>query len=282
MERTGPAPHGHDVYGLPRPQVRYDLELLESLNREYEAKRLLDQPRSHEPSSLAESARRRIRTVHERIDLGGMRLLEIGCGNGYETWLAATLLGADATGVDVVERAPWTQLRGDRVELRCVDITAERPFADGEFDRIMSFAAWEHMVHPYRALVETYRMLKPGGLAWIRANLHRGPQASHLYRHLYFPWPHLLFTDEVIEAFYRRQGKPPRGAAWVNRLTWMQYEEYMTRIGFQIEMLRFTVTPIDEEFFHRFGDILYRYPRWDLERDFFTVVLRKPGAGPPA
>ena len=35
-----------------------------------------------------------------------------------------------------------------------------------------------------------------GGLAWIKAN--RGPKASHRYRWVNFPWPHLLFTDEVF------------------------------------------------------------------------------------
>ncbi len=33
----------------------------------------------------------------------------------------------------------------------------------------------------------------------------------------------------------------------------------------------------DEEFYRRFEDVLGRIPRWDLERDFFTAVLEKPG-----
>ena len=40
--------------------------------------------------------------------------------------------------------------------------------------------------------------------------------------------------------------------------------------------LRFREAPLDEPFYARFSDILGRYPRWDLERDFFDVVLEKP------
>jgi hypothetical protein len=43
-----------------------------------------------------------------------------------------------------------------------------------------------------------------------------------------------------------------------------------------IRSLKFDVTPLDEAFYARFSDILGRYPRWDLERDFFHVVLEKP------
>jgi hypothetical protein len=39
--------------------------------------------------------------------------------------------------------------------------------------------------------------------------------------------------------------------------------------------LNFDVVPIDEPFYRRFEDLLGRYPRSDLEKDFFTVVLRK-------
>src|SRR5205085_6530648 len=122
------------------------------------------------------------------------------------------------------------------------------------------------------------RVMKPGGLAWIRANLHRGPTASHRTRDIFFPFPHLLFPDEVIDAAMRRAGKQPGGAVWVNRLTWEQYETAFIVAGFAIRSLSFTRYPLDEAFVERFDDILGRYPRADLERGFFQVVLeRMPG-----
>jgi hypothetical protein len=140
----------------------------------------------------------------------------------------------------------------------------------------VSFTTFEHVEHPHAALAELFRVMKPGGLAYVKANLFRGPMASHRYRNVFFPWPHLLFADDVFREFFRRQGLAVVGAAWVNRLSWAEYENHIRRVGFRIRMLRFSETPIDEAFYTRFEDVLGRYPRTDLARDFFEVVLEKP------
>jgi hypothetical protein len=100
--------------------------------------------------------------------------------------------------------------------------------------------------------------------------------ASHRYREINFPFPHLLFTDDVFREFYRRQGMPEMEAAWVNRLTWAEYEDHFARIGFRVRGTTFRETPLDEAFYARFESVLGRYPRTDLQRDFFRVVLEKP------
>jgi hypothetical protein len=100
--------------------------------------------------------------------------------------------------------------------------------------------------------------------------------ASHLYADIAFPYPHLLFTDDVIREFMRRHDRPAAGASWVNRLSWADYDARIRAIGFRIRALRFTGQPIDEDFYRRFEAVLGRYPRSDLARDFFEVVLEKP------
>jgi len=262
------------------PRIRYDVELFERLNAEYAERPLVPTPRRYDHEAMIESAVGRVRGVHRAVDLAGRKVLEVGCGGGYELWYAAHALGADAWGVDVVERRAWPALRGDRVHLQVADLATTNPFAPESFDRAMSFTVWEHVLHPYRMLVETHRVLRPGGLFWMKANLHRGPQASHLYRHISFPFPHLLFSDDVISEALARRGVEVDGAAWVNRLTWAHYEDYIREIGFRILALRFRETPLDETFYERFHDVLGRYPRWELSRDFFEVVLEK--AEPPA
>jgi SAM-dependent methyltransferase len=256
-------------------RIRFDVELFEKLNEEYANRPLVPSPRRYDHEAMIESAVGRVRGVHRATDLAGRRVLEIGCGGGYEVWYAAHALGADAWGVDVVERRAWAALRGDRVHLQVADLGETNPFAPDTFDRAMSFTVWEHVHHPYRMLVETHRILRPGGLFWMKANLQRGPQASHMYRHINFPFPHLLFSDEVISEALARKGVKVEGAAWVNRLTWAQYEDYFREIGFRMLALRFRETPLDEEFYQRFEQVLGRYPRWELTRDFFEVVLEK-------
>ena len=200
----------------------------------------------------------------------------LGCGAGFEVWYASHHFGADAWGVDVSERQAWAPLTDDRTHFVCADLATDRSFDAGFFDRIYSFAVLEHVVHPWALLNELFRILKPGGLAYLSANLHRGPRASHIYRELYFPFPHLLFNDDVIREYRMKHHGRDAGASWVNRLTWSQYEDYFRETGFVMRSLRFRETPLDEAFYDRFENILGRYPKWDLTKDFFYTVLEKP------
>ncbi|MEO8229710.1 MAG: methyltransferase domain-containing protein [Chloroflexota bacterium] len=254
----------------------FDIDLFEALNQEFAAKPLVLDPTGKDDASRAERARRRLETVHDSIDLASKRVLEFGCGAGYEIWYLDHWFGADATGVDVIERRAWRSLSGERTHFVLADLAVANPFPPDQFDRIVSFSVFEHVAHPYAALAALHRVLRPGGLAWISANLHRGPRASHHYRHVNFPFPHLLFEDDVFREFFRRRGLPEQGASWVNRLTWAEYENHFRRLGFRIKALRFTETDLDESFYRRFEGILGRYPKSDLTRDFFQVVLEKP------
>jgi SAM-dependent methyltransferase len=260
-----------------RPR-RMDLALLEELNEEYRSKPLVPDPPKYDQATREERARRRLLDVHHSVDVSGKRVLELGCGAGFEVWYLSHQFGADAWGVDVAERAAWAPLSDERTHFVCADIAINSPFEADFFDRVMSFSVFEHVVHPYSVIAELYRIMKPGGLAWISANLHRGPRASHLYRELYFPYPHLLFSDDVIREYREKHHDRSGGASWVNRLSWAQYEDYFREAGFVIHSLRFAETPLDESFYERFDDILGRYPKWDLTKDFFFVVLEKPKA----
>jgi SAM-dependent methyltransferase len=264
---------GYDTGQRP---TRFDVELLERLNAEYASKPIVPAPRSYEAEPMARASLRRVRWVHRHVDLADKKVLEIGCGNGYEVWTMAHNLGCDAYGVDVNELGPWADLTGDRAHFVQADLTQQRPFGYGTFDRIVSFTVWEHVTHPYALLDETWKLLKPGGLAWIQANLFAGPKASHRYREIYFPWPHLLFPDDVVRDWDAKHGRTPRGLSWVNRLSWEHYARKIAELGFRVRRLDFSEIPWDEEFYRRFEDVLGRYPAHDLSKDFFTVVLEKP------
>ena len=264
------------VYDTGSRPPAMDLALLEALNEEYRSKPLVAEPPKYDQATREDRARRRLLDVHNSVDLAGKRVLELGCGGGFEVWYLSHHFGADAWGVDVSERGAWATLADERTHYVCADIAVASPFEADFFDRVMSFSVLEHVVHPYTVLAEIYRILKPGGLAWISANLHRGPRASHLYRELFLPYPHLLFSDDVIREFREKHHGKPEGAAWVNRLTWAQYEDYFREIGFVMRSLRFSEVPLDEAIYERFGDILGRYPKWDLTKDFFYTVVEKP------
>jgi SAM-dependent methyltransferase len=257
--------------------VRYDVALFEELNAAYASHPAAPIAPSYDSSSLTERSRRRLDAIHDRIGLSDRTVLEIGCGAGYEIWFLAQRFRSDAWGIDISPRNAWPALRGDRVHLVAGDVADRGSLPAATFERVISFTVWEHITRPIEAIVELERVMKPGGLAWIRANLYRGPTASHRTRDIHFPFPHLLFTDEVVAEALGRAGRPALGSAWVNRLTWEQYEAAFQAAGLAILSLAFTHYPLDEPFYRRFEDVLGRYPKADLERGFFQVVLEKPG-----
>ncbi|HEX7086549.1 MAG TPA: class I SAM-dependent methyltransferase [Vicinamibacterales bacterium] len=256
--------------------IRFDVDLFTELNEEYKERPLVPRARNTADAAQMQSqGNRRAAALQKRYDVRGLRTLEIGCGRGEVTYAMARELGCDATGIDIVEYPEWADRRSERVTLRTLDITSEDYSSLGTFDFIYSFAVWEHIRHPYAALKAAFNLLRPGGRMYLNANLYRGPKASHRYREVFFPWPHLLFTDEVFAEFYRRTYGKPRYPAWVNRLVAAEYAQYFTEIGFRIDDLWFDTTPIDEPFYARFESVLGRYPRTDLQRDFIHADLRR-------
>jgi len=256
--------------------MKYDLELFAALNEEYRNKRLVRKPPTYSAAVLKQRGRSRVKGLAARFGIAGKRLLEIGCGRGETCYAFATQHGCSVVGVDITEYPQWKAHQSPTLSLVRQDLSQEPvALAPSQFDFAYSNAVWEHVRHPFAMLKAVHALLKPGGTFYIVANLHRGPKASHRYREVFFPWPHLLFTDEVFERYYASIGKAPARAAWVNRLSIADYFLYFDLVGFERAEITYSTTPIDEQFYQRFSDILERYPRYDLERDFLHAVLIK-------
>ena len=103
----------------------------------------------------------------------GLRVLEIGCGTGNVTTRVKRLTpGADVVGTDpdplALARAQHkirgqTGIRFERAYAQ------ELPFADGEFDRVLSSMMLHHLDPEVKAAAaaEMYRVLRPGGAVHI-------------------------------------------------------------------------------------------------------------------
>lgn len=256
--------------------MKFDLSLFRQLNEEYKDKRLVATPPGYAKADLANRGAKRAKAIVAMDGFSGNGL-EIGCGRGEVCRALAVGHGIRIVGVDVTTYPEWEQdVAG--VTLIEADLTDGKQRDLGQFDFIYSNAVFEHIRHPYSMLKTAFELLRPGGRMFMSANLYRGPKASHRYREVYFPWPHLLFSDEVFEEFYRSIGKPPKRPAWINQLSIADYYNYLDIIGFQRHRTSFRTTPIDEDFYERFRDKLERIPRYDLERDFIEVVLKRPAA----
>ena len=103
----------------------------------------------------------------------GLRVLEIGCGTGNVT----TRVKRAAPGADVIgsDPDPLALARAQRKARGMTGIRFERayaqelPFADGEFDRVLSSMMLHHLDDDVKAgaAEEIYRVLRPGGTLHI-------------------------------------------------------------------------------------------------------------------
>lgn len=112
-----------------------------------------------EPPSLSER-------IHGYSSSRGLRVLDVGCGNGYVLFQYARN-GAEVTGVDLTATA--VDLSRKRFALgglsgTFVETDGERlPFPDDHFDIVCSMGVLHHISNPRPMADEIYRVLKPGG-----------------------------------------------------------------------------------------------------------------------
>lgn len=108
------------------------------------------------------------REFYERLPLvPGGTLLDVACGSGQLALLAAKD-GLNVTGVDIaknlVERAR-SRAQADGLQVRFEEGDAEAlPFADAEFDVVVSLIGAMFAPRPNLVAVELLRVCKPGGL----------------------------------------------------------------------------------------------------------------------
>jgi ubiquinone/menaquinone biosynthesis C-methylase UbiE len=149
-----------------------------------------------------------------QADLGdGLRVLEIGCGTGNVTVRAKrAALGADVVGSDP---DPLALARSQRKARGLTGIRFERayaqelPFADGEFDRVLSSMMLHHLDDDVKAsaAAEIYRVLRPGGALHIvdiggHTTAHDGFMARRMRRS-----PHVVGSlDDAIPRLLRSVG----------------------------------------------------------------------------
>jgi SAM-dependent methyltransferase len=255
-------------------KVKYNLDLFLQLNEEYKDKPIVRKPRSLLSKPRLEAAKGRASRLDSMLGVdSSQRVLEIGCGRGDLCYVLAKEYQCESIGVDVKKYKEWKEYNEEKLNLLAFDVTEQDYSALGKFDRIHSWAVWEHIKHPFSALKAVKDLLQEDGKVYVSANLYRGPKASHRYREVYFPWPHLLFTDDIFEEFYQYIGKPPAKPAWVNKLTYAQYKLYFDFVDLSVEQEWLTSSKFDEDFYNRFEDVLSRYPKFDLTHDFINVIL---------
>lgn len=98
----------------------------------------------------------------------GLRVLDLGCGEGHNTRLVADR-GAAVVALDITEvflRAAAEADGGRGIRYVQAD-GAVLPFADGSFDAVTAFMSLMDVARPEATLAEVARVLRPGGFVQL-------------------------------------------------------------------------------------------------------------------
>ena len=261
--------------------------------------------------SLAE-ARRVIKYFDPYWNLKDKKLLDIGTGIGGKLSLYQESGVRSLTGIDITPRSVSISQKyiQDKVDLEhttqqfdfSVADAAQMPFADNSFDAIVSINVFEHIMEIENAVQETYRVLKPGGLAFLHVPPYYGPWGPHLENWIHFPWSHLFFSDRTLlrVAELEDQRRPLNDqfmyaakVDWkaeqipgVNRVTYRDFHRMIKQAGFLIYSLE--LLPVGYEYLQKKSNmpskLLYKLVQFCthvpvLQEVFITkmvYVLSKP------
>lgn len=120
---------------------------------------------------------RAIQEFRADANVSGLRILDFGCGDGAMV-RELRQYGLDALGCDIPLGAhgPLHGVRDDLDHIRVISMSPYRlPFADGEFDVVVSSSVLEHAQNTEECYREIHRVLRPGGIS-----LHLFPGKWHL------------------------------------------------------------------------------------------------------
>ena len=136
-------------------------------------------------------------------------ILDVGCGTGWLCRLAAKgvpkgrVVGLDVSD-EMISRARAASAGVDNVSF-VLGGTESMLCDDAMFTRAVSVESAYYWPQPDRGIAEMFRVLRPGGSAWVLINYYRDNIYCHQWGALYAIPAHLLAADEWAE-FFRKAG----------------------------------------------------------------------------
>lgn len=198
------------------------------------------------------------------VSLTDISIADIGCGDGIMALGMARhlrprkLVGFDvvATNTGALSTRSAREGAGDtlpsELEFRTSE-PARTPAADGEFDFVYSWSAFEHISDPLAVLREARRILRPTGHFFLQLwPFYHSARGSHLWDWFDDDFHHLIDEDDAIIEQLRASDRHSaewtaymsREFAHLNRVTVEQLQRSVLAAGFEVRKLELLTNPV--------------------------------------
>jgi arsenite methyltransferase len=172
-------------------------KLREEFNRWAEAGRGDGMEQDHLPITLP---------VIEKIQLTRTdNVLDVGCGSGWlSRRLAKKVPEGRVVGMDISDEMIRVARRNSQEFDNVMFVTGEVeeiPWEGNFFSHAISVESSYYWPEPAAGVKELFRVLRPGGQAWILINYYRDNPHCHQWGDLLAVRTHLLAADEWVELF---------------------------------------------------------------------------------
>ncbi len=175
--------------------------------------------------------------------LAGLRVLDVGCGDGIllekavTRWPTAELWGVDFV---VPEKPVWTH----GIRLVVADLRGDLPFRSRCMDLVISTETLEHLVDPDRCLKEMVRLLRPGGRVVVSIPNATGYFPFHYLgwwiptrtlRRKFLPYEHPANTEQPVDTMFEFpeiMDLVHRNSLGIQRLVGYRYFRYLLGLRF--------------------------------------------------
>jgi SAM-dependent methyltransferase len=170
----------------------------------------------------------------------GKRVLDYGCGDGFQSVAMARAGATEVVGADVsTTRIGNARALAEESGLENVVFTEA---ATGEFDVVTSLNAVEHFVRPEDNLREMLAALAPGGKIYVTFGpLWLSPFGHHMIFFTGAPWINLFFKESTvyrIRSLYRTDGAT-KYSPDMNRMTVSGFERLLRNCGARNEFVTY-------------------------------------------
>ncbi|MBQ7035114.1 MAG: class I SAM-dependent methyltransferase [Clostridia bacterium] len=139
----------------------------------------------------------------------GKDVLDMGCGAAGKSLYYVKCGAKQVTGAEIVahyeqEANALAQKLGyaDRFRFICASAYA-MPFEDASFDTIIMNDFMEHVDKPEQALLESLRLIRPGGRIYINFPPYYHPFGAHMSDAINMPWVHAFFGEQALIRAYK-------------------------------------------------------------------------------